>query len=129
MSEAITIALIGIVPSVLVAIVSIVSNNAIVKVKIEELEKHVNKHNQVIERTYTEHYDLFEGTCAEWKVKHEEYKPTEGFLNVCWGFGCAFVMIEICLLILLVAAIIFSAISECTFIDDIIRWINDGEDR
>ena len=39
MSEAILIALIGIVPSVLVAIVSIISNNAIIKVKIEELEK------------------------------------------------------------------------------------------
>ena len=58
MSEAITIALIGIIPSVLVAIVSIVSNNAIIKVKIEELEKHVNKHNQVIERTYTLERDL-----------------------------------------------------------------------
>ena len=58
MSESILIALIGIVPSVLVAIVSIVSNNAIVKVKIEELEKHVNKHNQVIERTYTLERDL-----------------------------------------------------------------------
>lgn len=58
MSEAMLIALIGIVPSVLVAIVSIVSNNAIIKVKIEELEKHVNKHNQVIERTYTLERDL-----------------------------------------------------------------------
>lgn len=58
MSESIIIALIGIVPSVLVAIVSIISNNAIVKVKIEELEKHVNKHNQVVERTYTLERDL-----------------------------------------------------------------------
>ena len=58
MSEAITIALIGIIPSIVVAIVSIVSNNAIIKVKIEELEKHVNKHNQVIERTYTLERDL-----------------------------------------------------------------------
>lgn len=58
MSEAIIIALIGIVPSVLVAIISIVSNNAIIKVKIEELEKQVNKHNQVIERTYTLERDL-----------------------------------------------------------------------
>lgn len=58
MSEAIIIALIGIVPSVLVAIVSIISNNAIVKVKIEELEKHVNKHNQIVERTYTLERDL-----------------------------------------------------------------------
>ena len=46
MSEPIMIALIGIVPSVLVAIVSIISNNAIIKVKIEELEKHVNKHKE-----------------------------------------------------------------------------------
>ena len=58
MSESITIALIGIVPSVLVALVSIISNNAIIKVKIEELEKHVNKHNSVIERTYTLERDL-----------------------------------------------------------------------
>lgn len=58
MNESIVIALIGIVPSVLVAIVSIVSNNAIIKVKIEELEKHVNKHNQVVERTYTLERDL-----------------------------------------------------------------------
>lgn len=58
MNESIVIALIGIVPSVLVAIVSIISNNAIIKVKIEELEKHVNKHNQVVERTYTLERDL-----------------------------------------------------------------------
>lgn len=58
MSEAIIIALIGIVPSVLVAIVSIISNNAIIKVKIDELEKQVNKHNQIVERTYTLERDL-----------------------------------------------------------------------
>lgn len=58
MTESITIALIGIVPSILVAIVSIVSNNAIVKVKLEELEKDVNKHNQVIECTYKIERDL-----------------------------------------------------------------------
>ena len=52
MNESIVIALIGIVPSVLVAIVSIISNNAIVKVKLEELEKRVDKHNQEVERTY-----------------------------------------------------------------------------
>lgn len=89
------------------------------------------EHNYAFIKTngHADHYDLFEGTCAEWKVKHEEYKPTEGFLNVCWGFGCAFVMIEICLAILFVAAFIYTGIAECTFIDDIIRWINNGEDR
>lgn len=69
MNESIVIALIGIVPSVLVAIVSIVSNNAIIKVKIEELEKHVNKHNQVIERTYTLERDL-----ATYWSKYDELK-------------------------------------------------------
>lgn len=69
MSEAILIALIGIVPSVLVAIVSIISNNAIIKVKIEELEKQINKHNQVIERTYTLERDL-----ATYWSKYDEIK-------------------------------------------------------
>lgn len=45
------------------------SNNAIVKVKIEELEKHVNKHNQVIERTYTLERDL-----ATYWSKYDELK-------------------------------------------------------
>ena len=52
MSESIIRTLIGIIPALLVAVISIVSNNQIVKVKIEELEKKVDKHNQVIERTY-----------------------------------------------------------------------------
>ena len=69
MSEPITIALIGIIPSVLVAVVSIVSNNAIVKVKIEELVKRVDKHNQVIERTYTLERDL-----ATYWSKYDELK-------------------------------------------------------
>ena len=69
MSEAITIALIGVIPSVLVAIVSIISNNAVIKVKIEALEKHVNKHNQVIERTYTLERDL-----ATYWSKYDELK-------------------------------------------------------
>ena len=69
MSESIVIALIGIIPAVLVAIISIVSNNTIIKVKLEELEKHVNKHNQVIERTYTLEQDL-----ATYWSKYDELK-------------------------------------------------------
>lgn len=76
MSEAIIIALIGIVPSVLVAIISIVSNNAIIKVKIEELEKQVNKHNQVIERTYTLERDL-----ATYWSKYDELKERLSLLE------------------------------------------------
>lgn len=43
MSERIVIALIGIVPSALVAIVSIISNNMVMKLKIEQLEKQVSQ--------------------------------------------------------------------------------------
>lgn len=52
MNNEIMIALIGALPTIIVAVISIISNNQIVKVKIEELEKKVDKHNQVIERTY-----------------------------------------------------------------------------
>lgn len=52
MTESIITSIIGIIPTILVAIVSIVSNNQIVKVKIEELEKKVDKHNSIIERTF-----------------------------------------------------------------------------
>lgn len=52
MSEAIIIALIGIIPSVLVAIVTIVSNNAIIKMRITELEKTASKQNEMIDKTY-----------------------------------------------------------------------------
>ena len=69
MSDSIIIALIGIIPSLIVAMVSIVSNNAIVKVKLQELEKHINKHNQVIERTYTLERDL-----ATYWSKYDELK-------------------------------------------------------
>lgn len=69
MSESITIALIGIIPSVLVAIVSIVSNNAVVKVKLEEIDKRVDKQNQVIERIYTLERDL-----ATYWSKYDELK-------------------------------------------------------
>ena len=69
MSESVVIALIGIIPAVLVAIISIVSNNTIIKVKLEELEKHVDKHNQVVERTYTLERDL-----ATYWSKYDELK-------------------------------------------------------
>ena len=58
MSEEIITSLIGIIPALLVAAVSIVSNNQIVKVKIDELMKKVEKHNQIIERTYKLESDM-----------------------------------------------------------------------
>lgn len=52
MSENIITALIGIIPTIIVAVFSIVNNNQVIKVRIDELEKKVEKHNQLIDRMY-----------------------------------------------------------------------------
>lgn len=52
MSNEIITALIGIIPTVIVAIFSIVSNNQVITVKIDSLKEQVEKHNKVIERVY-----------------------------------------------------------------------------
>ena len=52
MDTSIIVAIIGLVGSVLVQIVSIVVNNNVIKYRIEQLEKKVEKHNNLIERVY-----------------------------------------------------------------------------
>ena len=58
MSENIITALIGIVPTIIVAVFSIVSNNQVIKVRIDELEKKVKKHNQIVELMYKAESDI-----------------------------------------------------------------------
>lgn len=58
MSESIITALIGIIPTIVVAVFSIVSNNQVIKVRIDELEKKVEKHNQLIDRMYKAEADI-----------------------------------------------------------------------
>lgn len=52
MDENIIISLIGIIPTIIVAIFSIASNNQVITVKIDSLKEQVEKHNKVIERVY-----------------------------------------------------------------------------
>lgn len=52
MSESIITSLIGIIPTIIVAIFSIVSNNQVITTKIDNLKEQVEKHNKVIERVY-----------------------------------------------------------------------------
>jgi proteasome assembly chaperone (PAC2) family protein len=66
MSENIISALIGIIPTIIVAVFSIVSNNQVIKIRIDELEKKVEKHNQIVERMYKAESDI--------KVLQEESK-------------------------------------------------------
>lgn len=53
MSDSIITALIGIVPTIIVAVFSIVNNNQVITTKIDSLKEQVEKHNKVIERVYT----------------------------------------------------------------------------
>ena len=66
MSDNVISALIGIIPTIIVAVFSIVSNNQVIKVRIDELEKKVEKHNQIVERMYKAESDI--------KVLQEESK-------------------------------------------------------
>ena len=50
--EGIITALIGIFPTVVVAVFSIISNNQVITTKIDSLKEQVEKHNKVIERVY-----------------------------------------------------------------------------
>ena len=50
MSENVMIAIISALPSILVAIVTVVTNNKLISYKIEQLELRVEKHNQVVEK-------------------------------------------------------------------------------
>lgn len=52
MSESIITSLIGIIPTIIVAVFSIVSNNQVITTKIDNLKEQVEKHNKVIERVY-----------------------------------------------------------------------------
>ena len=53
MSDSIITALIGIVPTIIVAVFSSVNNNQVITTKIDSLKEQVEKHNKVIERVYT----------------------------------------------------------------------------
>lgn len=67
MSESIITTLIGAVPAVIVALFSIVSNNAVITTKIDNLKEQVEKHNKVIERVYK-----LEGKVDALEKEHEQ---------------------------------------------------------
>ena len=52
MSEAIVVALIGLSGSVIGSILGILASSKLIRYRIEQLEKKVDKHNTVVERTY-----------------------------------------------------------------------------
>ena len=52
MRTEILVAVISAVPALITAVVSIVLNNRLIAYKIDQLEKKVEKHNNVIERTF-----------------------------------------------------------------------------
>ena len=53
MSEPITIALIGVVGSLLGSLIGVIVSSKLTQYRIEQLEKKVEKHNNMVERMYS----------------------------------------------------------------------------
>lgn len=58
MTENVIVAIVSAIPSIIVAAVSIISNNKVISYKIDALEKKQEKFNNLIERTYVLERDV-----------------------------------------------------------------------
>ena len=78
MSEAITVALIGVVGSLLGSLIGVIVSSKLIQYRLEQLEKKVDKHNHVVERMYALEERM---TVAEEKIKVENHRieDLEGF--------------------------------------------------
>lgn len=73
MSADITVAIITSASSLIVAIISIITNNRILGYKVDELKKQVEKHNQVVEKVAL----LQQDNATQWKRLDELQKDVE----------------------------------------------------
>lgn len=76
MSESIIIALIGIVPSVLIAIVTVVSNNGIIKKRLDYLESVASEYHAYDDKLYILKQRIMkcEDRCSELREQVDELK-------------------------------------------------------
>lgn len=72
MSEAVIVAVLALVGNILVSWISNQKTTALITYRIDQLETKVNKHNNVIERTYEleKHMEIVEHQIEE--IKHHE---------------------------------------------------------
>lgn len=73
MSAEITVAIITSASSLIVAVISIITNNRILGYKVDELKKQVEKHNQVVEKVAL----LQQDNATQWKRLDELQKDVE----------------------------------------------------
>ena len=73
MSAEITVAIITSASSLIVAVISIITNNRILGYKVDELKKQVEKHNQVVEKVAL----LQQDNATHWKRLDELQKDVE----------------------------------------------------
>ena len=73
MNAEITIAIITSASSLIVAVISIITNNRILGYKVDELKKQVEKHNQVVEKVAL----LQQDNNTQWKRIDELQKDVE----------------------------------------------------
>ena len=69
----ITVAIITSASSLIVAVISIITNNRILGYKVDELKKQVEKHNQVVEKVAL----LQQDNATQWKRLDELQKDVE----------------------------------------------------
>ena len=73
MSAEITVAIITSASSLIVAVISIITNNRILGYKVDELKKQVEKHNQVVEKVAL----LQQDNATQWKRLDDLQKDVE----------------------------------------------------
>lgn len=71
LSEPITIALIGVVGSLLGSLIGVLVSSKLTQYRLEQLEKKVDKHNHVVERMYALEERV---TLTEEKIKVENHR-------------------------------------------------------
>ena len=80
MTEGIIIALIGFLGTIIGSAIGVVASSKLINYRLQQLEAKVNKHNNLIERTYTiekhecvvdEHLEMIENEIKELKEYHK----------------------------------------------------------
>lgn len=71
MTEPVTVALIGVVGSLLGSLIGVIVSSKLTQYRLEQLEKKVDKHNNVVERMYNLEERV---SIAEEKIKVENHR-------------------------------------------------------
>lgn len=81
MSKEVLIAIISAIPSILVAVVTVINSNRVISYKIDALEKKQEKFNNLIERTFVAERDIKTAFNQIQEVKEDVTRLEEKLLH------------------------------------------------